>query len=747
MSIFIKCLQGHDPRLIAMAVAICIIAAFASLGAYRRALTTLRRQRLTWVAITGVLLGAGVWATHYLLMLSYYPDAHASFGFDITALSLLAAVGGIGAGLALAAINPGRWSRPVGGLICGFAIYMVHLVNVFAMHLPVPATMRYDLTIASVLIGVLSPAAAFAIAGKLSQRKQWVGAAGLLVISVMGLHFLALSAVVLPVGIQQATFNHASSDPQVISIAVFSLLLFGAGLALLQVDRLSTLAAFSSVRAALDHAPSAFACFDRDEKLTFWNDRYAALVGQHGITPQRGMRVGQIRQMTNVAQLIEISKAPGGDVLPPNSFFAPDGRCLQRGMSSTDDGGLVIVLTDITEHLELIRSQNEARRLAEAASAAKSAFMANMSHEIRTPLNGILGMVQIIQMDGTDPVLQKHLAVISESGEALLEVLNNVLDLSKIEAGKLELDPHPFDLEDAIRQTVATYEPLALQKNIGIRTMVDQEARGTWSADSAKLRQVLANLLSNAIKFTAQGEIELRVEARRDGLTFAVKDSGIGIPIDKQDLIFDSFSQADASTTRRFGGTGLGLAICRQYVGLMGGKIVVASQENAGSTFSFTLPIKRIDAPAAGPKDAQTTFAWPGAAAVRILIAEDNPTNQLVLRGLLSPLNAELTVADNGSEAVAAFTKQSFDLVQMPLMDGLQATAALRAAERISGRDRTPIIALTASALRHQTDAYLAGGMDGFVPKPIRASELFAVLDQFLSATPRAEAPAGRSAA
>jgi signal transduction histidine kinase/ActR/RegA family two-component response regulator len=389
------------------------------------------------------------------------------------------------------------------------------------------------------------------------------------------------------------------------------------------------------------------------------------------------------------------------------------------------------------ELCETLEDLMEARDAANAANIAKSQFLANMSHEIRTPLNGVLAMAEVMDRGDLTPTQRERLGVIRQSGELLLSVLNDILDLSKIEAGKLELTSHDFDLERLALSVRDGFSALAEEKGLKFAVDVAPEAAGAWRGDGDRLRQIFSNLVSNAVKFTAQGSVTAGFEAAdAGGLRLTVADTGVGIPADKIANLFEKFTQADSSTTRRYGGTGLGLAICRELAQLMGGQISVISEEGKGSTFIVELPFQRGLAQA--EEEAAPAELAVQQRSVRVLAAEDNPVNQKVLKAIVEPMDVELSIVGDGRSAVEAWRGGEFDIIlmdiQMPVMDGITAAKTIRAAETNENRARTPILALTANALVHQVEEYMEAGMDGHVAKPIEISKLYDAMGRALEA-------------
>ena len=406
-----------------------------------------------------------------------------------------------------------------------------------------------------------------------------------------------------------------------------------------------------------------------------------------------------------------------------------------RQIFDPGQGEMVIegMLSDISERKEKEQAEQD-KRVAEMASEAKTRFVANMSHEIRTPLNAVLGMTELVLDSELDPEQRSNLEVARNASGQLLSVINSILDMAKIETGKIDLEQVSFDLYDELSRLVDVMKVAAGQKGLELALQIAPEVAESWVGDPARLRQILFNLIGNAIKFTESGFVRLSVDLKEATScpVFSVSDSGVGIPENRLDAIFESFVQADVSTTRRFGGTGLGLAISRQLVERMGGTMEVQSEVGRGTTFRFTCPLEPDSGVRHDRNEGPEQTVHEAPAGLRILVGEDNRFNQLVVTKILSRLGHTSEICANGREVLDRLSRDTFDRllldIQMPDMDGYQVAEAIRSGQAGEQARTIPIIALTAHALVEVRQRCEEVGMDGYLSKPVDREQLREIL-------------------
>jgi signal transduction histidine kinase/CheY-like chemotaxis protein/HPt (histidine-containing phosphotransfer) domain-containing protein len=721
------------------------------------------RWRLLRTMMTGLALGIVMWGVFLGCLNGFFPYVNFHVPTASAAISMLLCIGGAIASMLVVGYGAGgaRDTLLAGSLLssaasCGLFVSMSGIAQ--------PLVLGYDL---SAVLTVMIAATGLFSFGLRNLRRVTTLNRRLLPVTLMGITLSALNVASFAAILPFSEWEAATGTPNALALQPITVVFFSEFMAALllvragsSVDRRQSLRATQEnarLRQLTDSTFEGILVF-RDGVVLDANRALCAMVGL-SVDDMKGRQLADCGGLSILAsggltQPLELELRNGsGELIPVET--------LSREIEFGDGIARVAAMRDIRERraaeqserdrqrmVDLQRETAELReraRLAAEANRAKSAFLAMMSHEIRTPMNAVLGLATVLLNDNLSGGQQQMVSVIRESGEALLRLLDDILDYSKLDAGRLTLEPIPFSPATLTHEAVSVQGPAAMAKGLSINAAVDPDLPPTLLGDAGRIRQVLMNLVSNAIKFTDTGAVGVQARctgSREDtvSVSWEVRDTGIGISKENLGRLFEEFVQADDSITRRFGGTGLGLAISRRIVEQMGGEIEVESQPGLGSLFRFRLALQRVSVAvpatephrdhAVGLRAALLRLGRPA----RLLIAEDNPTNQFVLEQMLRNLDVELDIVGDGEAAVAAASARVYDAVfmdmRMPKMDGLQATRAIR---RLEGAAATPIIALTANAFPSDVKACMDAGMQDFVAKPIARDLLCQALETALS--------------
>lgn len=738
-------ISSHDWRWIAPAALICALGLGTTFHLLATARTHAGQRRLT-TGILGAVIGSlAIFATHFASLQGEHWASSIRYDVPLTLVSFVAGAGAIIAAV-LISLGGQSWPRRISAAGLGYTgVVIMHFAGMAAINLPGSLTLQLVPALTVIVVGLGFAALTGCLvraAGLLRNVMTTVASVGI----VLGLHFFAEGAVTLvpgPAGAIAPTGVSAGvMTGVVVAMVTIILVVAGTASATLWASRSSALA---RIREAIEAMPDGLAFFDSDDRLVLWNSRYAEINPELKSALQAGQTFREIVQ-------IGLDEGLYADAAGREEDWIAERLAARNALSTTMEqkiagdrwlrvadrrsaaGGIVTVTTDITDLKRAAEHLAEARDAAEAANGAKSQFLANMSHEIRTPLNGVIGIAQALASTDLTSDQREMLDLIHSSGKTLQALLSDILDLARVESGRLDLHIDAFDLAAAVREAAQLYAATARDKGLQFFVDMSPDVEIWVSGDVTRLKQILTNLVSNAVKFTASGFVNLTVARGPDNdgggetLRFTVEDTGIGFDSETRERLFRRFEQADGAITRRFGGTGLGLAISHQLAELMEGNLDCESEPGGGSAFILTLPLRLAAVPGTALPDMASTMADPDARALRVLVADDHATNRKVVELILSQIDARMVLVENGQQALDACRDGHFDIVlmdmQMPVMDGLTATREIRALEAREGRPRTPVVMLTANALAEHVAAARAAGADLHLAKPFDAAEL-----------------------
>jgi two-component system, sensor histidine kinase and response regulator len=767
---------SYDYRLVALSVLIAILASYAALDLAGRVTAARDRARSIWLTGGSIAMGLGIWSMHYIGMLAYDLPIPVLYDWPTVLVSLLAAV--IASGIALFVVSRDRMGpirAGIGGVAMGMGIAAMHYVGMDAMRMPAMCHYSVGIVTLSVFLAIVISLVALWLTFHLREETLATGwrkpaSAILMGAAIPIMHYTGMAAVTYTPVNSPFDVSHAVriTELGVAAITIVTLMILGLAMITSLVDRrfsaqarelslserrfrqLVEAAQVILWRRSLDPATYTFVNNEAMEFLGYPAEQWLAtpnFLYEHSHPDDREL----VR--TVCAAVIQ----ERGSQRFEHRIICADRRVVWLSTSvrfsqEGPAGELVGVMTDITE-------RRRAQESAEAASRAKSEFLASMSHEIRTPMNGVIGMTELVLDTDLNFEQREYLTTVKFSAESLLTIINDILDFSKIEAGRLDLDPTRFQLHESLEEAMKALAFRAHEKGLELLCHIKPEVPAYVIGDASRIRQIIMNLVGNAIKFTSHGQVELEVGLDNlDGdtlrLHFVVRDTGIGIPADKQKVIFEAFSQADSTTTRRFGGTGLGLTISLRLVEAMNGKLWVESEPGQGSNFHFTLSLGLVSDAPAPPIETSLTD-------IPVLVVDDNFTNRRILTEMFWMWKMKPSEAVGAQEALALLERasqrgQPFRLVvtdiHMPEMDGFDLANRIKSLPNLAG---LAIIMLTSGENRGDIQRCRGLGVSAYLRKPARRAELRTAIERALiapsartgeSRAPRALSPPGESA-
>jgi PAS domain S-box-containing protein len=744
--------SSYNYWMVALSLLIAACASYAALDLAGRTAAAAGRARIAWLTGGAVAMGLGIWSMHYIGMLAFELPVAILYHVPTVLLSLGAAIAA--SGVALLVVSRAGWSWPAsvaGAFVMGSGIASMHYIGMAAMRLDAMMHWNSGVVALSIVIAIVVSFVALWLAFWFRTETRDVAplkiaAAGVMGLAVVGMHYTGMAAAMFVESVAVVDYSNAIEVSALGSagiVAITFIVLLVVSLSSLVDRRMSVRtsilgASEARYRRFFERSPAGVYQSTLEGQLLECNNAFARMLGyrspkeaigqpmtQHyAADAERSLFVSRIMHERSLSNFVTEIISRTGD----RRWILETATLLEsQGSAPSIIEGTIL---DITERKEAERAMLAARVAAEEANRAKSEFLANMSHEIRTPMNGILGMTELTLGTDLTPEQREYLETVRSSADSLLGIINDILDFSKIEARKLDIDHIDFDLRYTLEDALRTLAPRAHAKGLELALRIAREVPGSLAGDPTRLRQIVLNLVGNAVKFTESGEVVIYVD-RESGdadqvvLRIAVQDTGIGIPAEKQQQIFDAFTQADASTTRRYGGTGLGLTISTRLVALMGGTVGVESEPGKGSRFTVRLPFDvREPAPAAPRRELKDLRG------LEVLVVDDNATNRRILEEFLIQWQMRPTLVDGGAAALEALDAalargHPFPLAiidfQMPDLDGFGLAERVRQRSELS---TTLIMMLSSVGQRGDGQRSRELGVASYLTKPIRQDVL-----------------------